>query len=284
MSGFGEKMMKILIFCGIFLFLYLYLIRPRLRKPEGSPFLGCCFAHRGLHCAALGIPENSLAAFERAADAGYGIELDVQLSSDGIPVVFHDATLSRMCAIDRRVKDLSFRELNALFLANTSERIPSFAEALSVINGRVPLLVEIKMDFFDMNIPVKVNELLSAYQGPYCIESFHPAALWWYRRHRPEVLRGQLSTHFNAENKSLSPFQYLLGKMVLNMLSRPDFIAYNWRFCRDLSLFLCRRMYRAYTAGWVIRSERELRLCRKYFDMYIFEDFLPGKKEDSKSS
>lgn len=276
-------MMKILIFGGILLFLYLYLIRPRLQKPEGSPFMGCCFAHRGLHSAALGVPENSLTAFARAADAGYGIELDVQLSSDGIPVVFHDATLSRMCAIDRRVKDLTFRELSALFLANTKERIPSFAEVLSVVNGRVPLLVEIKMDSLDLNIPAKINELLSAYQGAYCIESFHPAALWWYRRHCPKVLRGQLSTHFNVENKTLSPFQYLLGKMVLNIFSRPDFISYNWRFRRDLSLFLCRRMYRAYTAGWVIRSERELRLCQKQFDMYIFEGFLPEKKENSKS-
>lgn len=267
--------MKPLMIFGFLSLLYFALIRPRLRKPDASPFVGCCFAHRGLHDIALGIPENSLSAFKRAVNLGYGIELDVQLSSDGVPVVFHDAALSRMCGIDRRVDSLTFEELRTHFLANTQERIPSFSEVLSLVNGRVPLLVEIKMDHIDMNIPAGIDELLSGYCGPYCIESFHPAALWWYRKHRPDVLRGQLSTHFNVENHTLSPLQYLLGKMVLNVISRPDFISYNQRFCRDLSLFLCRRAFQAYTAGWVIRSEAEMKACRKRFDMYIFEGFLP---------
>lgn len=267
--------MKLLIIIGFISLFYLALIRPRFKKPDASPFLGRCFAHRGLHDPALGIPENSLPAFERAAKLGYGIELDVQLSADGVPVVFHDAALSRMCGIDRRVDSLTFEELQTYFLSDTQERIPSFAEVLSLVHGRVPLLVEIKMDHMDMNIPVRIDELLSGYRGLYCIESFHPAALWWYRRRRPDVLRGQLSTHFNVENRTLSPLQFLLGKMVLNVISRPDFISYNRRFCKDLSLFLCARVFKSYTAGWVIRSEREMRMCRKRFDMYIFEGFLP---------
>lgn len=269
--------MKLMLLFAIFSFLYLGLIRPRLKKPDASPFTGCCFAHRGLHNIELGIPENSLSAFECAVNSGYGIELDVQLSSDGVPVVFHDATLSRMCAIDKRVNSLTFEELKTHFLANTPEKIPSFSEVLSLVNGRVPLLVEIKMDHLDLNIPARVNELLSEYPGFYCMESFHPAALWWYRRHRPDVLRGQLSTHFNVENRTLNPLQYLLGKMVLNIISRPDFISYNWRFRRDLSLFLCGRLFKAYTAGWVIRSEKEMDTCRKHFDMFIFEGFMPQK-------
>lgn len=267
--------MKLLIIIGFISLFYLALIRPRFKKPDASPFLSRCFAHRGLHDLALGIPENSLPAFERAARLGYGIELDVQLSADGVPVVFHDAALSRMCGIDRRLDSLTFEELRTHFLANTRERIPSFSEVLSLINGRVPLLVEIKMDHLDMRIPAGIDALLSGYSGPYCVESFHPGALWWYRRHRPDVLRGQLSTHFNVENHTPSPLQFLLGKMVLNVISRPDFISYNRRFCRDLSLFLCGRAFRAYTAGWVIRSEKELEACKRRFDLYIFEGFLP---------
>lgn len=140
------------------------------------------FAHRGLHDNNHQIPENSLAAFQRAVDAGYGIELDVQLSADRIPVVFHDATLSRMCGIDRRVDELTFAELRQLCLANTQEQIPSFQEALALVNGKVPLLVELKMERLDFDIPREADALLSEYSGDYCIESFHPAALYWYRK------------------------------------------------------------------------------------------------------
>ncbi len=254
---------------------YLFLVRPRLRKADASAFLNVCFAHRGLHDLAAGIPENSLPAFRRAAEAGYGIELDVRLSGDGVPVVFHDANLSRMCAIDLGAGALPWRTLQEYPLAGTQEHIPTFAEVLRLVNGRVPLLVEIKMERMDRRVPERIDALLKDYPGDYCIESFHPMALWWYRRHRPQVLRGQLSTHFNAENRSLSPFQFLLGKMVLNVFSRPDFISYNWRFGKDTSLFLCRRIFGAHTAGWVIRSPQELKTCRRTFQMFIFEDFLP---------
>lgn len=267
--------MRILFPVMLIFFIYLFLIRPRFKKPDASPFLHTFFAHRGLHDIENGIPENSLPAFRLAMEAGYGIELDVQLSADGVPVVFHDATLSRMCAIDRRVDELSYDALQAFRLNDTEERIPAFTEVLSLIGGKIPLLVEIKMDRFDMRIPEKIALALSSYSGPYCIESFHPAALWWYRKNRPDILRGQLSTHFNVENRTLSPAQYLLGKMILNLVSRPDFISYNWRFCKDISLFFCRKVFRAHAAGWVIRSEAELQTCRKYFNMYIFESFLP---------
>lgn len=268
--------MKTLLFVLLLItILDLFLVRPRLRRPDDTPFMHCFFAHRGLHQIEHGIPENSLAAFRRAVEYGCGIELDVQLTRDGIPVVFHDATLSRMCAIDRRMDSLTFGELQEFSLAETSEKIPSFSEVLSLIAGRVPLLVEIKMDHIDFSIPRKVDELLSCYDGVYCIESFHPAALLWYRKNRPNIFRGQLSTNFNIENRTLSPLQYLLGKMVLNVISRPDFISYNWRFRVDTALRICRRLYGAPCAGWVIRSEKELKTCKKGFDMYIFEDFLP---------
>lgn len=268
-------MKSLFLLLPLILILYLFLIRPRFRRADGSAFLGVCFAHRGLYDPEAGIPENSLPAFRRAAEAGYGIELDVRLSGDGVPIVFHDANLSRMCAIDQRAGALSWQKLREYPLAGTQERIPTLAEVLQLVDGRVPLLVEIKMERMDLRTPRRIDALLREYPGAYCVESFHPLALWWYRRHRPDVFRGQLSTHFNAENRSLSPFQFLLGKMVLNVFSRPDFISYNWRFRKDASLFLCRRLFGAGAAGWVIRSPQELKACRHDFQMYIFEDFLP---------
>ena len=156
----------LLIIC-ILLLLYLFLLHPRMRRPDADIFRGCFFAHRGLHDGNVSVPENSLAAFSRAVENGYGIEMDVQLSADGIPVVFHDATLSRMCSIDRRVDSMTFDELRRLSLADSSEHIPSFEEALQLIAGRVPLLVEIKMDRIDFNIPQKIDSLLSSYTVSY---------------------------------------------------------------------------------------------------------------------
>ena len=254
-----------MIFLQIFICLaalYVFLMHPRIRRADSSPFLGTFFAHRGLHDNNHQIPENSLAAFQRAVDAGYGIELDVQLSADRTPVVFHDATLGRMCGIDRRVNELTFAELRQLSLVNTKEHIPSFQEALALVNGKVPLLVELKMEHLDFDIPREADALLSEYSGDYCIESFHPAALYWYRKNRPQIFRGQLSTNFNIENHSL----------------RPDFISYNLLFQRDISLKLAHGLFHAPCAAWVLRSEKELEQCQKQFCMYIFENFLPKQK------
>ncbi len=264
----------ILLAAGIAL-LYLYLIHPRMKRPDFSPFLSYFYAHRGLHNIEKGIPENSLPAFAEAVRHGYGIELDVQLSSDGIPVVFHDATLSRMCSIDRPVWELTYEELKQLTLLNTKETIPSLQEVLRLVDGRVPLLIEIKMDRFRMMIPEKIGTMLDSYQGHYFVESFHPAALWWFRRYRPQIVRGQLSTNFNIENQTVNPFYYLMGKMIFNVVSRPDFISFNVRFHRDLSRRICCSLFGALSVGWVLRRPEQQKKLRKKFALFIFEGFLP---------
>ena len=109
-----------------------------------APFLGRNFAHRGLHSEDQSVPENSLEAFERAAAAGYGMELDVQLSRDGQVVVFHDDTLDRACGVAARVDELDYDELSKLSLFGTQARIPLFSEVLALIRGRTPLIVELK--------------------------------------------------------------------------------------------------------------------------------------------
>ena len=224
--------------------LYFLLLIPRFHSPDCGALMGYYYAHRGLHNLKAGIPENSMKAFLLAVEKGYGIELDVQLSADGVPVVFHDNTLTRMCGVDRRVRDLTLAELKKLSLGgtgkpDTGERIPTFQEFLEMVDGRVPLIVEIKMEKWDARIPEAANELLKDYRGPYCIESFHPGALVWYRKHRPDVFRGQLCTNFNKEHMNRSPAYFFLGKMLTNIAARPDFIAYNWKYRNDLSRRIC---------------------------------------------
>ena len=214
-------MMKLLLIILALAFmlaiLYLILIIPRFRKPNYQPLLHPYYAHRGLHNTARGIPENSMKAFQEAVAGGYGIELDVQLSKDEIPVVFHDSNLRRMCGVDANVSSLSLDELKRLSLGGTQERIPTFQEFLEMVDGRVPLIVEIKMEKRNDRIPEEVNRLLEKYQGPYCIESFHPSALIWYRKHRPDVVRGQLCTNFNKENKNCSLPYFLLRVILYNV-------------------------------------------------------------------
>ncbi|MGN0995468.1 MAG: glycerophosphodiester phosphodiesterase family protein, partial [Candidatus Ventricola sp.] len=126
--------------------LYLLAIMPRMAgRPDPAPLLSRDYAHRGLHDNASDAPENSMAAFRRAVEAGYGIELDVQLTRDRVPVVFHDESLSRMCGVPGNVRDYTFDELVQFPLLRSAERIPRFEDVLTLVDGRVPLIVEIKI-------------------------------------------------------------------------------------------------------------------------------------------
>lgn len=111
--------------------LYLLMIMPRmLHRPDKTPFEGVLYAHRGLHDNTSDAPENSMAAFRRAVDAGFGIEMDVQLTLDKVPVVFHDFSLKRVCGVDKKVADYTYEELQQFTLFDSNERIPKFADFL----------------------------------------------------------------------------------------------------------------------------------------------------------
>ena len=163
----------------IFLLLFLFLIAPRVTKRgEFEKFLGRRYAHRGLHDK--NVPENSLGAFRRAVECGYGIELDVRLSSEGELVVFHDDTLERMTVESGRVDTKTLRELKEIYLSDSDEKIPSFTEVLSLVAGRVPLIIEIKEDAGSLAVTRRLAEVISDYEGEYIIESFNPLAIGEY--------------------------------------------------------------------------------------------------------
>lgn len=259
--------------------LYLWMIMPRmLGRPDTAGFLNWLYAHRGLHDNASDAPENSLRAFERAAEAGFGIELDVQLTKDGVPVVFHDLTLERMCGAREKVCDCTFQRLQQFFLCGTDQRIPHLADVLKLVDGRVPLIVELKIAAADLAVCAAADRLLSGYQGMYCVESFHPLGVNWYRRNRPEVVRGQLSDAFCKEGHRSGILYFFLENLLFNWVGRPDFVAYNHRYPQKLSRRLCRRLYRSPAAAWTIKSAQELEQAQKYFDLFIFDSFVPEKE------
>lgn len=264
------------VLVAILLLVYLFLIAPRvLAKPDVSPLFDVHYAHRGLHDNDTDAPENALPAFQMAVDAGYGIELDVQLTRDRIPVVFHDETLERVCGVKGNVRDYTLEELQAFTLCKSSEHIPTFEQVLDLVDGRVPLIVEIKIHESADAVCSAADALLSKYKGAYCIESFHPFAVRWYKKNRPEVIRGQLSSNFNKPDHREPLSQLLVHYLLTNVLCRPDFIAYDHRHKYNLSRLLCKAVFRPLSVAWTIRSQEELDMSANDFSLFIFEGFKP---------
>ncbi len=275
-------MKAVIIAVCLIIVLYFMLIMPRMvNRPKNSPFKEQFFAHRGLHNNEAGVPENSMSAFCKAVEAGFGIELDVQLSKDGIPVIFHDFTLDRMCGKPGKVKDYTYEELQTFSLAGTEEKIPTLEEFLAMVDGKVPLIVELKVEWTNVDVCPAVDRLLARYQGIYCIESFNPLALFWYRRHRNEIMRGQLSTDFRKDGNYRNLIYFLLTYLLTNAFTKPDFIAYNWRFRHKVSLLACRGLYRLPAAAWTVQSAQDLEAAKGRFDVFIFDSFCPDRTKQT---
>lgn len=263
--------------------LYLLAIMPRMiNRPDYTPLMGHFYAHRGLHDNKTDAPENSLAAFKKAVEAGYGIELDVQLAKDGTAVVFHDESLDRACGIAGKVSDFTFSELREMRLFRSYEKIPSLAEVLGAVGGKVPLIVEIKMHTSATDVCRRADDLLRLYRGVYCIESFHPAALLWYKKRRPRVVRGQLSSNFSKEAVNYSLSHFIVRHLLSNFITKPDFIAYRHEYKNALSRRLCRQLYRCLSVAWTVRSQQQLDNCKNDFDLFIFEGFKPRQSKAEK--
>lgn len=243
----------------------------RAGKRQKAPFFGRNFAHRGLHSPDKSVPENSLEAFRLAAEAGYGAELDVQLSKDGQVVVFHDDTLDRVCGVHGRVDEFSFEELQQMRLCGTAHRIPLFQEVLNTVRGRGPLIVELKNGRRNRELCEKTYALLENYQGEACIESFNPLIVAWFRIHGRDLVRGQLAAPMDEYTKDgRSKAQaFVLSRTLLNFLARPQFIAYKICF-RPLTVRLS-ELLGAMKVGWTSHAAEN----EKGRDAVIFEFYRP---------
>ena len=246
----------------------LVLVRPT-RKVTPDPVLLCDYAHRGLH--GRGIPENSLAAFDLACREGFGIELDVQLSSDGVVMVFHDHTLNRMTGVDKKLCELTAAELQTLALAESDQTIPTFEQVLALVDGRVPLLVELKGEDTNVDLCEKVAAQLSAYKGIYCLESFNPLLIGKIGEYLPNAYRGLLYTNVCRDKKKNSILNLLLTVMALNVIARPDFIAYNEKDRESFPVKLATSFYTTTKFVWTIRTEEGVEEAHRLGEYPIFE-------------
>lgn len=263
-------LIKTLLWLAILFFiLMLIMIKPGSKR-DVSYFKTKMYAHRGLH--GNGVPENSITAFKMAREQGYGVELDVQMTRDGQLVVFHDGNLKRMTGVDGFVRDYTFAELQEFRLADSDERIPLFTDVLDVLKD-TDLICEIKGD----NGP-KCYELcrrtmncLLKYKGAYCVESFSPFLVRWVKKNYPQVIRGQLSCNFK-EDANMNPFlKFAMKHLLVNLLSRPDFVAYRHQDTDSFGFKLCKGVYRPFLVAWTAKGKAEQLKAWGNFDSVIFE-------------
>ena len=262
---------------GIATGFYLFASAPGIhKKTKWQHLTGWDYAHRGLYDNEHGIPENSMAAFRRAVDKGYGIELDVHLTADNQLVVFHDDTLTRMCGMNKKISSFLYSDLMQLRLLGTEEGIPLFKDVLELIDGKVPLIIELKVDGSNQNLlcPL-VWQLLSRYKGDYCIESFHPFVLQWFKRHEPQVVRGQLSCKFFKENPHCDIVLFLMSNLMTNFFTHPDFIAYKYLDLDNPAVIYNRKLFHIMTVVWTIPGKPTYDRFKNKVDVMIFEGFEP---------
>lgn len=234
--------------------LYLWAVMPRREAKTSLEPLKTDYAHRGLWDEDMS--ENTMPAFMAASRAGYGIELDIRLSSDGEIMVFHDDTLDRLCGRPERFEELSASELSWVGITGSCDRIPRFEDVLSRVDEATPLLIELKG--YDVSLCEKAAALLDGYNGYYCVESFNPLLLNWFRKNRPRVVRGQLTANLFKVNKHGNFFANLIATpMLLNFLSRPDFIACDIGWRSSLPVKLCTRLFHTPLFLWTIDSREK---------------------------
>lgn len=258
--------------------LYLLCLRCHRRK-DWERFRGWRYAHRGYHDKPR-IPENSIPAFRRAVQCGFGAELDVHLMKDGHLAVIHDASLLRTAGVDVQIEDLTAEELKNYRLEGTEYHIPLLEEVLPIFAGKAPLIIELKAERGNADaLAAAACKLLDKHRSvTYCMESFDPRCLMWLWANRPDVVRGQLSENFQRHGDAGSlpgVVRWVLSNLLLNCRTRPDFIAYRFEDRHSLSLRLCRGLYGAQEFSWTIRTKADMETAEDDGALIIFEQFDP---------
>jgi len=226
-------------------------------------------AHRGLHCDK--IPENSLAAFQAAIDAGYPIEIDVQLTKDKVPVVYHDDTLNRLTGLQKRVTKAMCHVVSALKIADTDQDVPTFKEVLDLIAGKVPLLIEIKRNKGSRGIERIVLDALKDYKGKFAIQSFNPMALRKVRKIDPSIYCGLLSSKL-TEMKMLRIKRAAVRNARLFFLAKPDFVSFEINSFPNDRVKRFREELQLPIIGWTVKTKEDIERALEYCDGIIFEN------------
>lgn len=273
------------LFLGCIFFiglLWLFLIFPRLSKRRKlSPFRGAIIAHRGMFDVGAGVPENTMAAFRLAVENGYGIETDIHLTRDGEVVICHDGNMKRTYGIDMVIEEHTLAELRKCRAIGNGEQIPLLSELLTLVDGRVPLVIELKGEKKDTPLADAARKLLQDYKGVYCVESFNPFLLRAFAKAMPEVPRGYLTTRFFSQGRRTLLY-WMAQCLLFNFLFRPDFIAYEHVGAGRLPMTLVCGLLGCHAVTWTVRTEKELEAVKPHFDTLIAENIpqlFPGKEK-----
>ena len=258
---------------------YALLIRPRRNHPGWNALSGARYAHRGLHDMDLGVPENSMAAFRRAVEHGFGAELDVHLMADEELAVVHDSSLARVCGRPVCIEDLTAADLPDCTLMGTEETVPLLRDVLALFEGKTPLIIELKVERGNADaLTDAAMAMLEGWNGTYCVESFHPGVLLRLKKKYPKVIRGQLSENFLKDREVVNlslPSRIVLTNLLTTSATEPDFIAYKWQDRDNPTLWLMKKMYGVHEAAWTVRDRETMEALERDGAISIFEGFIP---------
>ena len=231
-------------------------------------------AHRGLWSPA-GPPENSLAAFQAACAAGYGIELDVQLSADGEAVVFHDDKLTRMTGVAGRVRDRTAAELAELRLAGSDVKIPTLLETLAVVGHRAMVHIELKTPYGEVGpLEQRVHEVIADHNGPLCVIGFNPYSHAWFAQRYPGVLRGLDSYSYDKAPQMADDQRRAFAALEHVEIARPHFLALGLDMLPSPKAAKLREAGMPVVA-WTVREPAQWDKIKDGCDNLIFEGFAP---------
>ena len=268
-------MIYLTIFLLILIIIYMILITPDYTGKQKASFLvGKNIAHRALYNNEKGVAENSIEAAKKSVLCGFGMEFDLQLSSDGEVMVFHDDDLMRMTGKEGSICDYTRRELQEISLLGTNQTIPTLKQYLEIADGKVPLIIEIKGGKQNTLLCETASKILDDYNGNFVVESFYPDILYWFRKNRPNYIRGQLALVMKKNEESFIR-RFVLANLLTNCITKPHFIAYNHEDVKNLSFRIC-RAHGVMTAGWTIDNLSSYKNATTIFDTIIFEKILPA--------
>jgi glycerophosphoryl diester phosphodiesterase len=239
-----------------------------MRIPQGHWLKTLPIAHRGLWGG--DIEENTLTAYKNAVHNGYAIEIDLWASKDGVIYSFHDGFLKRMTGVEGHINDFDSSYINTLKIVGTDEGIPTLRDVLFAVNGKVPILIEIKNQKDELIIERVLDELFE-YQGEIAIQSFNPLHINKVRKIAPHIIRGVLGTSKADGEKWLT--RHVLKHLSLNFLVKPDFISMRYA---DLPLPKRKTKNKA-VLGWTVKSQEVYDKIKNHCDNIIFEHFIPNK-------
>jgi len=222
-------------------------------------------AHRGLYSNENGIPENTKIAFDEAIKRDLPIEMDVQMSKDGVLFVFHDDNAKRVCGIDKDVREMNFDEISKMHPMNLEYTIFTFKDFLSYINGRVPLVIEVKNQKYP-GIEQKVINDLKDYFGEFVIQSFNPIIMKNIHKLEPKYIIGVLTTRdYGDGTTKLNKF--ILTNFIFKLFVKPDF--YNNRVEDLKKNYIHIKKYPI--VCWTINDNSKIEIAEKYANNIIFE-------------